>query len=645
MAVGDRFLRWLSGKMAASRSAPALPSPEAVAAVEVRIDPPPVRAEAVTLPPAAFPRSDHNPLAPRVSTRKRREGEDDGSADTEANEGRFRSIRDGKRDLPSVARERAIEIVHRLWERDGYVRRACGFFDEYAIGAEGASIASRLEVPPQKPKPAPEPKIPGEPPAPGAAVPPPPEPRREAEEEEEDDDEAEEDPERAAAEKKKARHQDLIDRVWGDRQTNWDDLQHDLAEFIPLLGEMLFTANTSKITGMTAFGYIDPARIDAPIYDPENGRFLLGVLLKRPLGAGPPRFLPHVEALERKEFDPDSGEVVTEIPDEGKAWKVPGAGVNGGDLEVVIGRPCFYFYDRKIPAASRSISRFYALADEIAAYDDVHFGIVEGAAVRNAFGWDVTVDSQDQKVVDEQGAKIAEQIGKNGGVVAHNKQVEIEAKNPDLTPSDFSTATSEFRRSIFGKLGIPETWFSDATEAGNAATAELAAPTLRMLEKVQGLARRAIFSMTAYGVRRLAEFEAPDLVDDERTWEKFDVILPKIGGRDDARESTALATDTTTLSEAVSKKWLTNRRAAELWQGIASKRFDVELTWKDIPDDVDEGGKDPLASLFGPPGMTPPGAGGDNDDPAGKKPPPFGARVVESLRRVASRMAGAARGA
>lgn len=578
-------------------------------------------------PPAADPPARPRAIVGAAPPRRRREATDDGSADTPENEYRWRSIRDGERDLPSVERDRAIRIVHRLWERDGYVRRACGYFDEYCVGKQGATLTSRIKVPPPEP--------PEAPPAPKPGMPPAEPPPRAMES--------------SPEEKKRDKHQEILDRVWKNRRTKWTLLQHDLPKFVPLLGEMLFTANTNRTSGETANGYIDPARIDAVIYDPDDGRAMLGVLLKKRATARLPIFLPHVEALERKEIDPESKSVVNEIPEEGNSWRVPGAGPNAGDLEAEIGRPCHYFYDEKIPAAARAVSRFYPTADELSAYDMIHFGIVEGAAVRNAFGWDVTVDHSDPKEVTEQGQKVRDQIGKVGGVVSHNKGVEIKAVNPALTPVDFDKAGAEFRRAIFGKLGFPETWFADASQAGNAATTELAAPTLRMLELVQGLVERVIREMVGYAVRKIAEVEAPDLVDDDRTWEDFDVGLPEIGGRDAGREAEALSKETATLGDAVDRKWIKNRKAAEVWQRIAGKRWDVDLDAEDIPDDVDAPPPDPLASLFGPRIPPPPKGGGPgmghaNGDPA---PPGGGApgRVAESLRRVAARVGGAGHGA
>lgn len=486
----------------------------------------------------------------------------EGTADIPANAPYWRSITDGERDLPEVEYDRAIRNLHRLYERDGYATRICGYVEEYCVGP-GVRLRSLLSE-----------DAPAKPDAGGDAAAPAAE---------------------ADAGKKVRRHEQLLRAVWSERQTRWPQFVREMARMFFLLSEQLYTAHVNGTTGMTAFGYVDPGNIKRVVMDPENARAYLGVLLKPRFG-GVPTFLPHWSQLGQLDAKgapvvPDEGETYTLPPDPGQP-----AGV--GPEKAIVGRPCFYYAMDKAPSARRGLSRLYRVIDEMWGLDRIHFGAIEGTKVRDAFCWHLTVDTTDKKEKKAVEEEVKKAVGrKSGQVFSSTPGITLEPKAPTLGATERETAERNFRRAIFGKLGIPETWFADAENTGDSSTTELSAPTLKMLNGVQSVIVEALREMLDFALVQLAERDAQELLasdhdralGEEHPVHRYDLGLPEIGGRDTNRDVQALVQLVTALDIAVGRRWITGRRAAELFQGQLRAIYGVELGPEDVPADVEMG--------------------------------------------------------
>ena len=492
---------------------------------------------------------------------------------------RVGSIRDGARDLPPVNQDRAIQLAHDMYQRDGVVGRVVGHIRAHVMG-EGVTVQSLIED-----------------------------------------------------EGLREKHQALIDEQWKDRQTKWPRRVKEVVEFLWLLGEQLHTEHVQVSTGRTAWGYIDPAAIDAGgvIGHPEDARRIMGILLKSDLAR--PTFLPTTDEREL-EAEEEGMEGALQIPATGSEWVLPGRR-DGGRVAVLVGRDCIYSAQNKPPSARRGVSNIYRVVDKLDAYDRFMQIALEGNEARNMYAFWARVRGGDPETAKVE-KMLRAQMGKFGGIAVTNQNVEdLKTLTPDLKTADYVPFAQELRRQIAGELGFPETWFADGSSAGNASTTELAGPTLTMLREYQEDVRELLDEMFGRGLKHRAEVDAPELLKDD-AWNLFEIRLPKIGGRDAVRESTVHRDDTITLGAAVDAGFVTRKKEAAQWQDLTGKRWGTQFTEADTPgDDFDA---NPMDADF-PSGGGEKGEGADTDPddaPGGTPQGPEGLtnRVKEAARRV-----------
>jgi hypothetical protein len=116
-----------------------------------------------------------------------------------------------------------------------------------------------------------------------------------------------------------------------------------------------------------------------------------------------------------------------------------------------------------------------------------------------------------------------------------------------------------------------------------------------MLNGIQGVVAEAIHEMLDYALVRLAEVSAQQLLatEDEvlagidHPVTLYDLGLPEIGGRDANRDLQALVQYTTSLDIAQSRKWVTPRKASELFQNQVRAIIGAQFGPEDTPEDVD----------------------------------------------------------
>ena len=509
------------------------------------------------------------------------------SADIPENEHLWKSLRDGDRDLPPAERSRALSVVHRMIERDGLASRMTQQIDEWCVG-DGASLVSNLK------------------------------------------DDA-----------KKEAHEAALASLWEEPQTDWPAFQHDLAKTLAPVGEVLtlLFAREDGMEAPTAYGFLDPECIDQVVLNPQNARQTVGVLRD----TGPMRrstFYPHhgfaAWARENPEAAKASGMGDLGKLRQGDAWRLPLDGTR--TTAVTLGPPCAYFGWNRRVGATRGLSMFYAVADLIDALDQSIFQQVEGVAGRNSWVAHVIAKGSNdpQKIADI----VAKQLGKGGGTVGTNEQVEVKMLAPDLGALDFDAHLTTMLKILSAETGWPVTWLGLGTEAGNAATTELAGPALKMMRNHQAAIRRAMKELLDYGMLRLAK--GAGLTPEEAL--DYDIQLPEVGGRDLVRDAAAavqlmVAVDTGTETQA----W-TPEKGGAMKRQIMGEVYGFEFDAEDIPEveePEDDPGVDPATPAMDPEDEDPDAAdaGDDADDLArlranGKKAQQSRRRLPQTRARV-----------
>lgn len=477
------------------------------------------------------------------------------SADIPENEHLWRNLRDGKRDLPAFQQEKAIEVAHLLMRTNGLAARIVGIGDEWTVG-DGAVVTSRLKE-----------------------------------------------------EAKREKHEEAIAAVLADEQLDFERLQHEVPRTLGPVGEMLLTLFPPPTgRGMPGVGVVDPTQIHAVIVNPHNARQTMGVLLKAPTG-GTPTLCPHepfvawckaLDAMGQQKAAAATG--LWPLPPMGSEYGIKGA---DGVTKVMVGPTCLYFPHNRVLGATRGTSDLYADADLLDAFDRSVWQQQEAVAVRNTLAGSVSFEgASTQQEAEKIADKMNANAGRGGCWAAHNKGIEIKVDAPNLGAMDFDQHLGTVVKRVSATRGLPVTWLGLGTDAGNAATTELAGPALRMLKNYQAEVRGVLSAIVGYCLNFMAPLHG--LTEEEAA--DFEVVLPDIGGRDASRAATALGQIAFFIAEGRDTGAWTPEKAGEMMRRQAVELMDEEFDEDDIPEAVpeQEPAKEPVADD---------GGGGGEPDP------------------------------
>lgn len=396
-----------------------------------------------------------------------------------------------------------------------------------------------------------------------------------------------------------------------------------LVRELSLFGEQLHLAfvRSGEDTGGLADGRlrlapVDPKQIHSLITDPDNRMDVLAVRLKDKNGsAGKLYRLVRAEAasgimkgvkdyakiaeavkaraaaggtrLAEAEAQAEASTWTARLR-EGREWRWaeaegrPGvARITAGDetiKDLAFDGECFLHQVNRLSTGVRGRPDILPLIDWLDRLDTLFFDSAEHVAALNAFVWDLEVKGgsetarEPEKNLTRQAQKITAM--RPNSVYAHNENVVLEAKNPDLKTGDIQQIVRALRVFIAGGMRVPEHWLAEGGYTNRATAAEMGEPTYRMLTRRQSFVSEMLEDFCRYQIdvkvalgQLPAEVALPGKDDQPSAGKKpardaFKIKLPDISVKDTASAANAFGV----MADAVLKLVIANK--LPLQQGL-----------------------------------------------------------------------------
>ncbi len=514
----------------------------------------------------------------------------------------YRQLEQTPRDLSSISQEKANEAAYRLWNTNPLAKALVEIILDYVLG-DGATIQA------------------------------------------EDEDVAE-----------------ALREFWKDPVNDFDGHgAESYVRELSLFGEQIllaFVRDGADIgivaDGRLRLGPVDPNQIASIITHPKNHRDVLAVRLKSQAGGindGPifkviraesahgaeegvrdlaeyRKLVNRVEkAMGREEGEGTSGRITEAALDrkeinrrlkEGKEWRleelktkdgkiIPGTGrmTEAKDPlnDVAFDGECFLFQVNKLSTGIRGRGDLLPLIDWLDRYDQLFFDAAEHVQLLNTFVWDLLVKggSEGATEVEKNLSYQAKKVrgAKSNSVFAHNENIELDAKNPDLKTGDIEVMIRALRIFIAGGLRVPEHWLAEGRMSNRATARSAGEPTRRMLSRRQAFVKNMFTRICQYQIDVLVALgqlpeEVSQLDDEGNVTGKtvparaaFTVQMPDIDVSDTEAASQALSNVANAIFRLDVINMIPARSALELIASVA-KLLGVEV-------DVEKG----LAALEG----------------------------------------------
>ena len=388
------------------------------------------------------------------------------------------------------------------------------------------------------------------------------------------------------------RVQEVLDGFWNDPWNNLDEFIPDLVQTQSVFGEALVQCYTNEISGATRISATDPMWIDSVEYATlagDPGR-----------AVGPPQTVVLRSGWQERE----QKRLRVVMPDEDPLSEAETYGQLRGE--------CFYWPLRKSRAATRGISDLFPGSDLFDAYDQFLWAVVEQAKSQGAFIWDVLLKGYTQEQIN-QWLKDHPSGPRSGAVRPHNENVEWNAVTPQIHASDKSELGRFIRNTIISGFGFPEHWFADGGNANRATAAEMGEPVLKMLSRRQRGVKFMLEAIFRYVISaKIAAGVLPESVDQE-----FEVQMPELSVKDQAKIATAFQSTTQALSLAKQEGWVDKKTAAKT-VAIQIGQFGVEADAEEMLAEAEKEGEAERLRDYRTPNPEPPlpgGRGSDGGDP------------------------------
>ena len=352
----------------------------------------------------------------------------------------FRSLTQGKRDLPEITQERAQEIAYYLYETNPAAGNILETTRDFVLG-EGVSISV------------------------------------------EDEDEERKNTLQGIEERKNTL-QGILDSFWNDAVNQMDLKLYSKVLELGLYGEQCYPVFVNPVDGHVRLGYIDPGAIKQVICDPENVEIVQAIALKD-VGGALGRLYRVIHVDESDPAAPAFGRLVGAL--EGETFQEYTLGGQPlGEPRQYAGS-CFYFAINKVSNAKRGRSDLLRVADWIDAYDQYLFNELDRALLMKIFIFDTTLEGMSA-------TEIAEYIktqpkAKPGTEFYHNEKVKREAITPDLKAQDAQTGADLFMSYIATGVRRPKTWLNGLMDVNRATAQEMAEPAFKALTARQRYVR------------------------------------------------------------------------------------------------------------------------------------------------------------
>lgn len=344
---------------------------------------------------------------------------------------------------------------------------------------------------------------------------------------------------------------DVLDKFWDDPVNRMSLYFPKHVNELQMYGELCLPAFTAKQTGRVRLGFVDPARIDKVVTDPENVRMIIGVLTKSWTGM----IGSYSVTAEPKQYK-------TILPEEADYVLSPTARQLRDQFT---DGECFFWSINNVTNSPRGRSSLLPVADWLDAYEQFLFDYTDKWPQFNSFVWDLLVQGGDDKAIKEQLANFTK---KSGSAFGHNEKVTLAAVTPDLKSVDAQVGARIFRNHIMGRWGYPEHWYGGGGDVNRATASEMDLPALKIMSQKQLNIKYILEDMLGYQIRQARNARYLKVSDEEAR--DYSVITPEMGSKDIAKFSTAAQQIATALVTAEMQGWVDNDTARKIFASVVS---------------------------------------------------------------------------
>lgn len=346
-------------------------------------------------------------------------------------------------------------------------------------------------------------------------------------------------------------HQKLLDRHWNDPINNWPLKLYGRARDLSIYGEQCYVVQVNGGNGFVRLGYLDARAIDRVVTDPDNAEQPIGVVTKKDAAGNVHKYKVIVLGEDRQLFTRRTADLRERSFTDGE---------------------CFLFQVNKLATGSRGRSDLLAQMDWLDAYDEFLFNEFDRVRDLRVFVWDLTVSGGDPDAVAKHQREFKPPTSGHG-VYAHNDNIELEAKTPDLQANDTSTIARAMRNHVLGGATVPEHWFGGGGDVNRAAASEMGEPTFKMFTARQTQLKLMLEEVGRYVLWRSVQTGEPDWSDP--AW-KVTAVFPELVNKDVTKFASALQQMCTAVVVLIDKGLITEERALKMVADIAG-RFGQEI--------------------------------------------------------------------
>ncbi|GAB4184198.1 MAG: hypothetical protein OHK0024_24320 [Thalassobaculales bacterium] len=323
---------------------------------------------------------------------------------------------------------------------------------------------------------------------------------------------------------------------------------------LALFGEQCWPAYTNAVTGHVRLGYLDPAKIETVVSDPDNVEQPIGVISTR-------------DAQGRRK----KWRVIVNGPEQvfsARTQQIRDADFPDGE--------CFLFQVNAFSNGARGRSDILSQIDWLDAYDQYLFGELERAKGLRSWMWDVTLAGATEDQVRARASKIT--APRAGAIRVHNEAETWRAVAADLDGADGAAAARLFRNQILGGGTIPEHWFGGGGDVNRATAGEMGDPTYKVLAARQAFLRHMLEELGTYQIRQRLIAAGRGDIDpaDPQPDLAVSAEFPDLVSRDLGRITQALQATVATAAQAISEGLLTERTALAII-ALAAARLGVTI--------------------------------------------------------------------
>jgi hypothetical protein len=311
-----------------------------------------------------------------------------------------------------------------------------------------------------------------------------------------------------------------------------------------LWGEQCWPAFVPDAGGIVSLGLVSSDMIKSVVHDPGNCALPIGVVLKDASGQPGAKLKIIYNKPDAELFTPRVQDLRAHEYTDGE---------------------CFWFKINTTRESSRGLSDLFTLSDWLDGYESLLFNLRDRDDDLRAFAWDVTLMGLDQQQINAWLANTPKP--EPGSWFAHNENVILDPKTPELHAGDTTMHASMYRKHITSSMGFPIHWFGGADES-NLATAEATHPPVfkRYLQR-QRYVKYMLDHVLKYQLRIAVE---GGLIHADKQ-DQYKIEMPQMVTEDLTKISASLTQLTAACAQAVDLGWIEADTAQRLFATVASR--------------------------------------------------------------------------